>query len=84
MKKVSDMTAEEIALLDRAIFITEEIARIDKLIMDTPIPRLGANSVEDVDDLYQAKLEWRWEQDDREYAIEQLKSEKESINKRLQ
>ena len=71
MKKVSDMTAEE-------------IARIDKLIMDTPIPRLGVNSVEDVDDLYQAKLEWRWEQDDREHEIEQLKSEKESINKRLQ
>ena len=52
--------------------------------MDTPIPRLGVDSVEDVDDLYQAKLEWRWEQDDREHAIEQLKSEKESINKRLQ
>ena len=84
MKPVSSMTTEEIALLDRAILLKEEIARIEKLIMETPMPKLGAHSVEDVDELYQARLEWRWEQDDREFAIEQLKSEKESIDARLQ
>ena len=39
--------------LDRCIAIEEEVDSM-------AVPQLGIDSIEDVDDLYQAKLEYQW------------------------
>lgn len=44
-------------------------------------PRLGLHSVEDVDDLYQVRLEWTWEVHDLEDEINHLEYELEILSK---
>lgn len=44
-------------------------------------PKLGLHSAEDVDDLYQAKLEWTWEVHDLEEEIDHLEYELEILCK---
>ena len=47
------MSIDKTAILSRI----KEIEQEDK---NTTKPQLGINSIEDVDDLYQAKLEYNW------------------------
>lgn len=52
--------------LDRCIEIEHEVDTM-------PIPKLGVDSVEDCDDLYQAKLEYQW-------WLQEMKDEYEELN----
>lgn len=56
-------------MIDRCIAIQEEYKSLEK-------PRLGADSYEDVDDLYQARLEYN-------YYISDLRDEFDTLNKQL-
>lgn len=55
--------------------IKARITAIEKEIAETPKPKLGINSVEDVDELYQAKLEYGWWLDEMNDDLKSLKEE---------
>jgi hypothetical protein len=72
-----------LAQLDRAIELKDSIAKLVEEINAMPIPRLGVNSVEDVDDLYQERLEYNWWLDEKQDELALLNNEKNKINVEL-
>ena len=79
------MTAEEIALLDRAILLKEKADKLtDEFFALEKPPRMLSTSAEDCDDIYQAWLEYGWYRDEVMAEIAELDDERELIHKQLQ
>jgi hypothetical protein len=60
----------------------DELCRIMEEVSNSPEPTLTNDSIEDCDDLYQAKLEWNWWKDEVEAQFKELK-DKLGINNNL-
>ena len=71
-QKLITMNTDKTAILSRI----KEIEQEDK---NTMKPRLGVNSIEDVDDLYQARLEYNWWFDELNTEFKNLTEEAKSI-----
>ena len=79
------MTAEEIALLDRAILLKEKSDKLtDEFFALEKSPKMLSTSAEDCDDIYQAWLEYKWHRDEVIAEIAALDDERELIHKQLQ
>ena len=52
------------------------IAEINNELNNTPRPKLGVDSIEDVDDLYQARLEYNW-------WVDEMEEEKHTLEESL-
>ena len=83
MLKVKELSVEQIALLDRAIELKEQIASLELELKTTVKPSITSYDVEDISDAYQERLEYNWWKSEILQAIDDMKSELESINKQL-
>ena len=83
MLNVKELSVEQIALLDKATELKEQIASLELELKTTVKPSITSYDVEDISDAYQERLEYNWWKSDCIESIKTMQQELDNINSQL-